>query len=126
MNNSEYFRKADIFLLLAMLFLGVASLFAVKFLTPHSNMVEITVNGESFGCYPLSANRVIDVSTEFGHNRVEIANGAVSVTESDCHNHDCQHFPPISRAGQVIMCLPHRLVISVSGEADDDVDIVVY
>ena len=40
MKNSEYFRKADIFLLLAMLFLGVASLFAVKFLTPHSNMVE--------------------------------------------------------------------------------------
>lgn len=126
MKNSEFFRKADILLLLAMLLLGVASFFAVKMLTPQADMVEITVNGELYGSYPLSADTVLDISTSYGYNRVVIANGAVSVTESDCHNHDCQHFPSISRAGQVIMCLPHRLVISVSGEADDDVDVVVY
>ena len=57
---------------------------------------------------------------------MDIADGTVNVVDSDCPGHDCQHTPPISRAGQSIVCLPAQIVISLEGvEAADAPDIVV-
>ena len=56
---------------------------------------------------------------------VEIADGMVNVTDSDCPNHDCQHTPPISRAGESIVCLPAQIVIHLEGAPADGPDVVV-
>ena len=56
---------------------------------------------------------------------VEIADGAVNVVDSDCPGHDCQHTPPISRAGESIVCLPAQIVITLEGASSDAPDVVV-
>lgn len=48
----------------------------------------------------------------------------VAVTESDCPGHDCVHTGTIYRAGQTIVCLPARLVISLEGGGDGP-DVIV-
>lgn len=126
MKNSQYFKKADVFLLLVLLLLGVASIFAVKMLSGASDAVSVTVNGKLVGTYVLSQNREITVENEYGRNVLKIENGAVAVVESDCPNHDCEKFPPISHSGQVIMCLPHRLVLTVTGASEPEVDAVLF
>lgn len=50
---------------------------------------------------------------------VAVANGAVSVVESDCPNQDCVHSGAVSRAGQSIVCLPARMVIELTGTGSD-------
>ena len=50
---------------------------------------------------------------------VEIADGAVNVTDSDCPGHDCQHTPPISKAGESIVCLPGQIVIQLVGSGEN-------
>ena len=123
---THFFRKADIILFAGLIFLGVLGiLFA---LTASGDVVNavVTVNGEQFGTYPLDEDRILEIDTEFGHNTVEIRSGAVSVTDSDCSGHDCMRFGQVSAPGSVIICLPHRLVISVSGVDMPDVDAVVY
>ena len=46
---------------------------------------------------------------------VDIADGEVNVTHSDCPGRDCQHSPAIRRAGQSIVCLPAQIVIHLEG-----------
>ena len=50
---------------------------------------------------------------------VAAENGALRVSESDCPNQDCVHSGAISRAGQSIVCLPARVVITLEGAASD-------
>ena len=56
---------------------------------------------------------------------VDIADGAVNVVDSDCPGHDCQHTPPISRAGESIVCLPAQIVIHLEGTPIGGPDVVV-
>ena len=41
--------------------------------------------------------------------------GRVCIGESACPSQDCVHTGWISRAGEQIICLPNRLVISLTG-----------
>ena len=56
---------------------------------------------------------------------VDIADGTVNVVDSDCPGHDCQHTPPISRAGESIVCLPAQIVIHLEGTPTGGPDVVV-
>ena len=47
--------------------------------------------------------------------RVTFGPGSAQVTASDCPTQDCVHTGWISRAGEQIICLPNRLVISLTG-----------
>ena len=50
---------------------------------------------------------------------VDSADGWVDVTASDCPTQDCKHSGAISRAGQSIVCLPARIVITLVGTTAD-------
>ena len=117
-------KKADILLLILLLLLGCGSLFLVNYSSEAGENAVISVDGQVYGTYPLSQNRQIDVNTEYGFNQVIIENGSVRVEESDCLNHECEAFGHISTPRQTIICLPHRLIITVTGQSD--VDVVVY
>ena len=125
MKFTDFFKKADILLLASLFLLGVLSILFVQLRSgDSSDTVVITVDGNTFGSYPLSQDREIEVRTEFGFNRVTIRDGSVSITESDCPGHDCEAFGRISRPRQVILCMPHRLCVSI--ERETDVDMVSY
>ena len=73
----------------------------------------------------LSKDSTTVVSTELGTNLVVVENGTVRVSEADCPNHDCVDQGAISKAGQQIVCLPHKLTIDISDrEAAPTYDVV--
>ena len=43
---------------------------------------------------------------------------------SDCHNQVCVNHKPISRSGESIICLPHKVVVQIEGGKEADVDAV--
>lgn len=55
---------------------------------------------------------------------VDSADGWVDVTDSDCPTQDCKHSGAIKRAGQSIVCLPARIVITLVGTSAD-YDVIV-
>jgi len=59
-----------------------------------------------------------------GYNVLQIGPQGVSIVEADCNNRDCVHMGLQSRAGGVIACLPHRLLICLSGEKEADFDAI--
>ena len=124
MKLKDLIKKADVALFAVLVLIGLASLGFLISGKGSGSTVNITVDGKPYGSYPLSIDRVIDVDTVFGHNQITISGGKVWVSETNCSGHDCEHFGKISLAKQSIMCLPHKLIVSISGKSD--VDIVLY
>jgi hypothetical protein len=54
------------------------------------------------------------------YNLLLIEEGTVTMEAADCRDQICVHHIPISGVGESIICLPHKLVVTVNGEQDDD------
>ena len=65
---------------------------------------------------PLSRDDVLTVASSAGTNVIEVQAGKVRVSEADCPNQDCVEQGWISKAGQQIVCLPHKLVVNITDE----------
>ncbi len=60
-----------------------------------------------------------DKCTQYdSYNTVRIKDGKVSVTEASCKNQVCVKHAAISAAGESIVCLPNRLVVSIEGSGE--------
>ena len=137
----EFIRKADIILFIVLVAAGLAAsaLLAVSGADAGSDSkVVINSGGEIFATYPLSKDTTIIVPAPGGvsykdpmaqtadpddectqytyYNIVQISGGAVSVTGASCRNQVCVKHGSISRAGESIVCLPNRLVVTIEGK----------
>ena len=70
--------------------------------------------------------KTISIKTEFGYNLIEIGDGKVRVIEADCPDKLDVKQGYISEVGEVIVCLPNRLVIEIKGVADADLDYISH
>ena len=77
---------------------------------------QITIDGELIGEYPLSLDNTFSVTTKDGFNGIVIEKGSVRVATADCRDKICVHRGSISRSGESIICLPHKLVIVIIGD----------
>ena len=62
----------------------------------------------------LSEDTVVTIDSPYGgYNTVEIRDGEVFVKEADCDNQLCVNQGEIHDETEVIVCLPHRMVVSI-------------
>ena len=107
------YRKADILLILLLLVLGFLPLL---FFSPAENTyAEITVDGKLERRVQLSAHQdeTFLVETSRGRNQIRIRDGAIEVIDADCPDRVCVKSPPIRQPGEIIACLPHKLLIEI-------------
>ncbi len=57
-----------------------------------------------------------DLNSGSWYNVLLIKDGQASMTEADCPDLICVHHKPVSREGETIVCLPHKLVVEVTGK----------
>lgn len=122
----DYFKKADIFLFIAVLLIGLFGFVLLRHDAKDTATVQISSEGEIIKTVPLKTDGIYDITTEYGYNIIIVENGQVWVSEADCPGKDCMRFGKISRDGQVILCLPHRLVVSISNSAQGGPDAISY
>ena len=110
--------------LLALVSLGGAAFY---FLRAPGDTVTITVDKKLYGTYSLHTDTIVDIrgaNGEEAHNRLVIRDGVAYVEEANCPDGICAAHKPISREGESIVCLPHRVVITVQtarGENEPDI-----
>ena len=124
MKITAFFKKADIFLFIFLLALGIGSVVLVYAEAPVGDMVNILVDGELYRSCRLDTDETVEIETQYGRNTVVIEDGSVYVTGSSCPGHDCERFGRISEARQMIMCVPNHLCVLIDGESE--LDAVVY
>ncbi|MCF0121041.1 MAG: NusG domain II-containing protein [Oscillospiraceae bacterium] len=120
MKNSKI--KNDIILVLALLAIAGAA-FAVLQLTkrPGGEAV-ITVDGEIAAILPLTKDTAYEVEQKgIGTNTVTVSTGEVCVSFADCPDKICVKQGNIRYNGESIVCLPHKLIVTVrGGESNTD------
>ena len=83
------------------------------------NLVSVSINGEEKYVYPITDNIETDIITgENGKNinTLVIEDGKAYIKSATCPDKICVGHRPISKDGETIVCLPHKIVISVSDE----------
>ena len=120
------FRNDLIFIaaILAVVALGAAALF---FLRGEGSTVQVEVDGTVIGTYPLSVDREVEIVTgENGEERnlLVIKDGKATVTTATCPDGICAAHRPISREGESIICLPHKVVVTVIGGSGEEPDVI--
>lgn len=82
----------------------------------------VTVNGEVLADIDLLAHEDEEfmIETSEGNNKVVVHDGGISIVEADCSDGVCVHQGIASRTGDMIVCLPHRVIIEVVGTDNED------
>lgn len=117
------FRNDLIFIIaiLAVVAIGAAVLFLLR---GEGSAVRVEVDGTVMGTYPLSVDREVEIITgENGEelNLLVIKDGKAIISTATCPDGICAAHKPISREGESIICLPHKVIVTVIGgeEAPD-------
>lgn len=122
--------KILVFFILITAFLIFAG-FQVYSFAGSKTYVIIEQNGNMVQRVSLGKNNPkmhIRVPTELGENIVEIDGERVRMLTAHCADGDCVRQSFISKQGQVIVCLPNRIVIKIESDisVDDDIDAVSF
>lgn len=89
--------------------------------------VIVEVDGKLYGTYLLSKDQTVEIRTGEGGkelNLLVIKGGKAFVETATCRDGICAAHSPIFREGESIVCLPHKVVITVKrtgGEAAPDI-----
>lgn len=110
-------------------------LFAYYMATLNKNLekkyVSIQINGEEINTIEFSKDIVGEtyvLETEFGRNVLQFGDGEVKIIEASCPDQLCVKQGKIGQVGQLIVCLPNRLVVEIKANnaGNDDIDNIVF
>lgn len=117
-------KKRDLILIAVLLIIAGAS-YGIVQLTSHSgDQVIVTVDKQKVIQEPLSKNQELEVPLTNGENIIIIKNGKVAMKQADCPDQICVKHKAISKSGETIVCLPHKVVVEIQRTGDSDVDIM--
>lgn len=92
--------------------------------TSESEVVVI-LDGNQIGRYSLSENNTITIrEADKNYNLILINESTVKVTDANCPDKLCVRQKSISKNGESIICLPHKLVITIDSPEESDIDSV--
>ena len=127
-NGGRLFRNDVIFIAALLLFVSALGL-CFYLLRGEGDRVVVTVDGTEFGTYSLAEDVRVEIRTgaqEEELNVLVIKDGVAYVETATCPDGICAGHKPVSREGESIVCLPHKVVITVyATEEEDAPDIVV-
>ena len=112
----------DIVLILAIALVGLCLLFFNGRKTSLGSSVVVEVDGKTVASYPLDTDEVFVLNG--GTNTLEIKDGRARISDADCPNMQCVRQGWISRGGQSIVCLPNKLIVTVTS-SDRSVDYIL-
>ena len=118
--------RNDLLLVAGLLLAAGLGLLYLLVFRGNGNTVQVTVDGKLYGSFALSQDRTEEIRNGEQLNRLVIRDGKASMEYATCPDGICVNHAPIFRDGESIVCLPQRVVITVTTEKNtNDPDIIV-
>lgn len=112
--------RNDIFLVLSILCLALIGFIIFKANLKNGDCVNVVVNGKVTESYNLHEDVNKIILTDNGNNVLVIKNGEAYIDSADCPDKICVEHRKISKTGETIVCLPHKLVIEITENEKND------
>ena len=112
----------DAALILALLLLAGVLYFCLTPKEETGACAVVIINGEEAARYPLSKDGTYPLNG--GTNTLVIGDGYAWMADSQCPDKICEHMGKIHMNGQMIVCLPNGVIVTVEGGEDSGVDII--
>lgn len=118
--------KRDVILIAALLLICIAAFLIINFVVKKDGITAVVkLDGNIVYMLPLDKNASVTVEGyQGGSNTVVIENGTVYMKDADCPDKLCEKTGKISKNGETIVCLPHRVVVEIQG-GEGNVDSLV-
>ncbi len=118
--------KYDLLIIICICFIAILFiLYPVLFSPKGTAYVTVYQNGAVYCKYPLADDRTISVTDERGYyNLLLINNATVKMSDAECPDKLCIKQGAISKNGESIICLPHKVVVQISSEEESDLDAI--
>lgn len=110
--NRKLITVLDIFIILFIVALSLVLIVAFSSSDKGAKAL-VTVDGQILGEYSLRTDLNKEIKTQYGKNTVIISNGECYVTDADCRDGICVSRGKISKVGESIVCLPHKLIVEI-------------
>ena len=114
--------RNDLFLAAVLLLLGGALALFLWLTRQAGGTVTVQVDGEILFELPLSEDAELVLGEGARTNTLVIEGGKARVIEASCPDRICVGQGAVQYAGESIVCLPHKLVITVQGGPSPDID----
>ena len=121
MSLLKYVTKGDILLIVVFSVLSVASIAGVRTLYPRGKHVVVEVDGRRVMELSLDTDVTKTVNGPLGETVIRIENGTARIIQSTCPHHYCIRMGRISYRGEIAVCVPNRVFMSISGGNEEDV-----
>ncbi len=120
--------KKDIIVISGVLLTALLLWLIPRFLNKDTPaVVRIIQNGQEIASYPLAEDRTVTIPyDDENYNLLFISGGEASISDADCPDELCVRARSISRNGESIICLPHKLVIQIESKEESELDAVTY
>lgn len=124
--DKQVMKKADFILIAVVVALAGVLLIFLYGQSGSGAYVQIEINGEMVETLPLDTDTTYEIRTENdGENTLVIKDGCAKMTQANCPDGICTNHMKISRNGESIICLPHKVIVTVvSGNNSDEIDAV--
>ena len=120
-------KKNDIILIVVILAITAGFFYVVQRNknTGEPDWVVVTVGSAEYGRYELDKDAVYEIEAHEGHmNILEIKDGVADMTDANCSDQLCVYQKSISKQGEMIVCLPHEVIVSVEASEESTSDAV--
>lgn len=117
-------KKADFIIIAVVLAVAGVLFYFLYFVNGDAGKyVQVEVDGKVVDTVELSADYEKQYDFDGNTNTLVIKDGKASVTEANCKDGICVNHMPVSRSGESIICLPHKLVVTVLDDVDSNPEI---
>lgn len=107
--------RRDIIFVLSVLIIAAILWAGNLLLRKPAGMVRVTADGRLVGEYSLGRDGEYLIEGHGGGtNRLVVRDGRATMDEASCPDQVCVRQGPISQDGQVIVCMPNRVLVQVT------------
>ena len=114
----------DKILIGSLVILSGLSLFALAAFRSVGQTVVVEQDGRTMVRCSVALEDTLRVEGPLGVTTIEIVKGRVRVLDSPCPHKLCVRAGAIGEAGELVVCVPNRVVVRVEGESRKGVDAV--
>ncbi|MCT7399412.1 MULTISPECIES: NusG domain II-containing protein [Eubacterium] len=118
-------KKYDIIAIICVAVIVIISYITVNLLrNDEADTVVIYVDGKIEKKLDLNKNQEYKVNVDNGYNIIRIKDKKAKIKESDCSNQTCVNMGTISKDGQTLICLPHKVEVTIVSDDKSEVDVI--